>query len=553
MWPADMPHDEKLLAPAARHPFRLTKELFTPMTKKLLLIAGSALLLTGCASTGPIPALGSTLTPDWLTANFDGQPGDESIARTNLADIVFNDRGEITGWYVKNYAGSPYIRENPDGTYDFSALQNERKILNLVNGPALRVQIDGQQADAPVQTRPPRLETDLVHNQQKATFEYTQGGVPITKTVTINTRNYLVQVKTEVGSSETHYQMTLPGLANDPNPRVRALPVVGQAATVQGAGVTTVENIRYAAMQHVPPNQNSPALIVRPADGTQANVQMTGGEKAQLTLQLSGNSSLDVYGGRNELIHLTQAGLAQLPGLFDPNIFGRLSLGIVALMNSLYRLVHDWGLVILLLTVIVRLVMWPLMQAQAKSTAKMQILQPKIQEIQDRYKDSKDPAAVQAMQMEIMELYKEHNFNPASCLSSFLPFPVLVALWSTIRNFEFDSGFLWLPDLAIPDPLWILPLLYLIVNMTQLYISTRKTPEMFRQQAVMYLFFVYLALTFPAGVSLYLILSALIGIGQQLLVNRQVAAEAAAATQTVQKAAPKSGSKRGRVIDAPKD
>lgn len=525
------------------------------MTKKLLLIAGGALLLTGCGSTGPIPPFGHTLTQDWITADFDGQQGSESISRTNLADIVFNNKGEIIGWYVKNYAGSPYIKENADGTYDFTALQNERGIINLVNGPALQIQAENLDPKAPVTAQEPQLSNNGETNEQVAVFRYEQGGVPVTKTVTIHTRNYLINVKTEVGGGTQNYQMLLPGLGNDGNPRVRALPQVGEVATVQGAGVTTVENIRYAAMQHVPPNQMSPAILVRPEGGTRVDAQMTGGSNALLTLGLSGNSSVDVYGGRNELIHLKQTGFYGMPGVFDPNWFGHISLAIVSLMELLHRLVGDWGIVILLIAVLLRLVMWPVMQAQARTTAKMQVLQPKMKEIQDRYKDAKDLESQRAMQMEMAALYKEHNFNPAGCLSSFLPLPVLIALWSTIRNFEFDSGFLWMPDLAIPDPLWILPALYLIVNMGQLWVSTRRTPEMFKQQAFMYLFFVYFALIFPAGVSIYLIISTAIGILQQFIVNKQVEVELARSGQTVQKTAPAASAKRknSRVIDAPKD
>lgn len=531
------------------------------MTKKLLLIASGALLLTGCGGTNRIPPFGHTLTQDWLSADFDGQQGEEAISRSNLADIVFNNKGEIIGWYVKTYAGSPYIKQNADGTFDFSALQNERGIINLVNGPALQIQLNGIDSKAPVKAAQPVLKDDKENNQQTAVFHYEQGGVPVTKTVTIHTRNYVLNVQTEVGNdSKQSYQMLLPGLGNEGNPRVRALPQTGEVATVQGAGVTKVENIRYAAMQRVPPNQMSPAILVRPAEGTRIDAQMTGGSNALLDLSMTGKSSVDVYGGHNELVHLTQSGFAQMPGVFDPNIFGRLSLGIVSLMDALYRLVHNWGLVILLLTLLLRLVMWPIMQAQARTTAKMQVLQPKMKEIQDRYKDAKDMESQRAMQVEMAALYKEHNFNPAGCLSSFLPLPVLIALWATIRNFEFDSGFLWMPDLAIPDPLWILPALYLVVNLGQLWVSTRRTPEMFKQQSIMYIFFVYLALIFPAGVSIYLVLSTLIGIGQQLLVNRQVEADLARAGQTVQKTVTAAGgpgrkdkSKNTKVIDAPKD
>ena len=221
-------------------------------------------------------------------------------------------------------------------------------------------------------------------------------------------------------------------------------------------------------------------------------------------------------------------------------------------MEWLYSCVGNWGLVLVRLTVLLRLIMWPLMQAQGRTTARMQVMQPKIKEIQEKYKERKDMESQRAMQQEMQQLYRDYNFNPAGCFSTFLPFPVLIALWSTIRNFEFDSGFLWLPDLAIPDPFYLLALVYLVVNIGQLYVMTRKTPEMFRQQAFIYIIFLYFALTFPAGVTLYIILSTLIGIVQQVLINRQVEREAAAIGQTVQKAAPRAGTRPVKTIEAPK-
>ncbi|WP_198296280.1 membrane protein insertase YidC [Deinococcus sp. DB0503] len=519
----------------------------------LPLTALGALLLTGCGTTGPLPTFGKAITPEWIRADFDGQPGDEYIATSNLQDVVFNARGEVIGWYVKSYAGTPFIKKRADGTYDFSALKNTKTIVNMVGDrKALAVTAEGVLDPAqPAQTAAPQLTQNLAQNRQEAVFRYTQNGATVTKTVVLHPRNFKVDVQTTVEGGPQTYTMLFPGLGKADNPSVKAVPVGGQPATVQGSGTLTVPNIQYAALQEKP-SQIAHALIVRPQAGTTANATLTGGEQGLIAVHLSGPSSLEVYGGKNELVHLYQSGYLNLPGLFQPNFFGQISLLIVKLMEGLYKLVGNWGLVIVLLTILLRLIMWPLMQAQGRTTARMQVMQPKIKEIQDKYKDKRDIESQRAMQMEMAQLYREHNFNPAGCFSTFLPFPVLIALWSTIRNFEFDSGFLWLPDLAVPDPFYILALIYLCVNIGQLYVMTRKNPDMFRQQAFIYIIFLYFALTFPAGVTIYIILSTLIGIGQQILINRQVERETASIGQTVQKAPARPGDKAVKTIEAPK-
>ena len=532
-----------------------------PTPKKLLLPISAVLgatLLSGCAQTGPLPNFGKAITPEWIVTNFDGQPGDEYIATSNLQDVIFNARGEVIGWYVKSYAGTPFIKKKADGSYDFSALQNQKGgIVNMVAGrKAFALQAgDALSPDKPAEAQPAQVKTDLTANRQDAVFRYAQNGVQVTKTITLHPRNFKVDVRTEVRNGPAQVNMLFPGLGKADNPRVQAVPVGGQPASVQGSGTLSVQNIQYAALQENP-SQIAHALIVRPQQGTKVDVQLTGGPQGLVTATLPATSSLEVYGGKNELIHLYQSGYTELPGLFQPNFFGQISLLIVKLMEALYKVIGNWGLVIMALTILLRLVMWPLMQAQGRTTARMQLVQPLQKEIQEKYKGKTDPESQRAMQMEMAQLMRDYQVNPAGCFSTLLPFPVLIALWSTVRNFEFDSGFLWLPDLAIPDPFYILAVLYLIVNLGQLYVMTRKTPEMFRQQALIYLIFLYFALTFPAGVTLYIILSTIIGIVQQVIINKQVERETASLGQRVEKVAPgtRPASKTTvvKTIDAPK-
>ncbi|MFK7603211.1 membrane protein insertase YidC [Deinococcus sp. SM5_A1] len=526
-------------------PSQIKQKLFLP-----LIAATGALLLTGCGQTGPLPVFGKAIISGWIKADFDGKPGDEYIATSNLQDVVFNERGEVIGWFVKSYAGTPYIKRKADGTVDLSGLKAQASLVNMVGDrKAFALTGGGLDPAKAAETTVPQLSTDLPANEQTAVFKYTQGGVSVTKTVVLHPRNFKIDLKTDVTGGPATVNMLFPGLGKNDNPSVKAVPVGGEPVTVQGSGTQKVQNIQYAALQEKP-NQLAHALIIRPQKGTTVNTTLTGGEQGLITASLPAASNLEVYGGKNELIHLYQSGYSELPGLFAPNVFGKISLVIVKIMEEIYKVVGNWGLVLLLLTVLLRLIMWPLMQAQGRTTARMQVMQPRIKEIQDKYKERKDRDSQVAMQAEMQQLYKQYNFNPAGCVSTFIPFPVLIALWSTIRNFEFDSGFLWLPDLAIPDPFYFLALLYLIVNIGQLYVMTRKNPQMFKQQAFIYLIFLYFALTFPAGVTIYIIVSTLIGIVQQVIINKQVEAETATIGQRIQKTVAAGAGGTGKVVIA---
>ena len=454
----------------------------------------------------------AAVKPGWIEADFDGNGQKDLISTSNLADVVFNPEGEIIGWYPKVVAGSKFIN-GESGNYSFDKL---KKSVNLMaSAKALDVQLPGNTAKP--QAKPFKYSADIPQNRLSATFNYTQGGVSVTKTVTLHPRQFGMDAEINVQGTP-NYTVNFGGLGRNQEPQVKAS-ARGQES-VQSVG--SVQNIQYAALSDKP-GASALTLIVRPAEGTRADASLTGGQKANLALKLSGDAKLDIYGGRNELIHLYQEGYyGQLPGVFTPNIFGQGSLLVVKLMEWLYGFLHSWGLVIVAITVLIRLAIWPLMQSQARYTARMQFMQPEIQKINEKYKDDQ-----QKKSEATMALYKEHNVNPIGCLPMFIQFPFLIVLYSTIRNFEFDSGLWWLPDLSIPDPFYILAALYVGANLLSLYVMTRKTPQMFKQQSFLYIIFAYFALTFPAGVTLYWILSTLFTALQQWLINRQMEAQAA--------------------------
>ena len=132
------------------------------------------------------------------------------------------------------------------------------------------------------------------------------------------------------------------------------------------------------------------------------------------------------------------------------------------ILNVFYQLTAtlgfpSYGLAIILMTLVIKMIMYPLTVKQVKSMKGMQILQPKMKELQTKYKDKPEK-----LQQEMIKLYKETGVNPmAGCLPLVLQMPIFIIIFYGLRDFTFNgaTSFLWLTDLAQPDPLYILPVL----------------------------------------------------------------------------------------------
>jgi YidC/Oxa1 family membrane protein insertase len=210
----------------------------------------------------------------------------------------------------------------------------------------------------------------------------------------------------------------------------------------------------------------------------------------------------------------------------------------------LWGLIHfavfgNYGIAILILTIIVRVIFWPLTHKSTESMKRMQAVQPQMKAIKDKYKDNP-----QRMQQETMALYKEHKVNPmGGCLPMFIQIPVFIALFAVLRSaieLRF-SKFLWIKDLSEPENLFagmvpvvgslnILPLLMSATMMWQQKLTSgasAATPEQQQQQKmmavmmpVMMLFFFY---SMPSGLVLYWTTSQVLMIAQLLIKKKKEA------------------------------
>ncbi|WP_296865661.1 YidC/Oxa1 family membrane protein insertase [Thermosyntropha sp.] len=191
----------------------------------------------------------------------------------------------------------------------------------------------------------------------------------------------------------------------------------------------------------------------------------------------------------------------------------------------------NYGLAIILMTIVIKLVLFPLTQKQLKSMRAMQELQPKLKYIQEKYQD--DP---QKMQAKVMELYKEHGVNPfGGCLPLLIQMPIFIAFYQSLYNFKFTvaehAAFLGIPNISQTawylithgDPVAVyLPILAGLTTYIQQRVSMINTDDP-TQKSMLYfmpLFMAWIATTLPAGLPIYWIMFNILGILQQLYVNK---------------------------------
>ncbi|QLB12366.1 protein translocase subunit yidC [Bisgaardia hudsonensis] len=191
------------------------------------------------------------------------------------------------------------------------------------------------------------------------------------------------------------------------------------------------------------------------------------------------------------------------------------------LLTFIQSIVSNWGLAIIGVTLIVKGLLYPLTKAQYTSMAKMRMLQPKMQEMRERFGDDR-----QRMSQEMMKLYKEEKVNPlGGCLPILLQMPIFIALyWTFMEAVELRHApfFGWIQDLSAQDPYYILPILmgasmFLLQKMSPTPVAD---PTQQKVMTFMPLIFMVFFLFFPAGLVLYWLVSNLITIAQQQLIYR---------------------------------
>lgn len=177
----------------------------------------------------------------------------------------------------------------------------------------------------------------------------------------------------------------------------------------------------------------------------------------------------------------------------------------------------SYGWAIILLTIIVKMALYPLTVKQVKSMKAMQELSPKMKKIQEKYKDNP-----QMMQQKIGALYKDAGVNPlAGCLPLLIQMPILMGMYYSLYNFSYPTPesayFLWMTSMSDPDPLYILPVLSALTTFLQQKMTTTDSnnPQMKMMMFIMPLFIGWISINFPSGLVLYWVTMNVVQIVQQ--------------------------------------
>lgn len=187
----------------------------------------------------------------------------------------------------------------------------------------------------------------------------------------------------------------------------------------------------------------------------------------------------------------------------------------------------SYAIAIFVIAIIIRLILMPLNINQLRSTVAMQQIQPQVQELQQRYASNPE-----LMQQKLMQLYQDYNINPlAGCLPMLIQFPIMIALYNGLRQFvplhqEFYK-FLWIPDLGETDSTYIMVVLVAASTFLQSYIITGKPTQPMQKYMLfaMPLMMGWMAASFPSFLCIYWLGVTIVGIVQQLAINKPMRAK----------------------------
>lgn len=303
-----------------------------------------------------------------------------------------------------------------------------------------------------------------------------------------------------------------------------------------------VHNIIWASVKNqffatvVTPDEPAVGIVAAPIDVGMAsgdkdlNEGLTGNLEMQLgTIAPSEERllSLEYYVGPKEFTRLDRLGKNQ-DLVMQFGFFGIISKFLLLIMTAIHKLVPNWGLTIIIVTIIIKLILWPLTAVQVRSSKRMATIQAPLKALKEKYKNNP-----QKLQMETMKLFKANKVNPAAgCLPLLVQLPIFLGLYFMLRTSSElrYASFLWINDLSVPDtigfiagfPINILPLLmaasmFFQMKMTPSPMTDNAQKKIFQLMPFIFLVFCY---NFPSGLVLYWTVQNLLTIGQQMITNR---------------------------------
>jgi YidC/Oxa1 family membrane protein insertase len=383
-----------------------------------------------------------------------------------------------------------------------------------------------------------KISLDKDRTSQTLVLTYTgPAGIAIEKKLTFHNNEYKVDIELNTKGLDG-YALALGtdfGLADKISSDAASR--VGIAALVDGKTVTEKSDSIKGELQHTgtitwfsQEDKYFTAAIISGAPGiitakkTAASKEIGDLISTELLVKDKPESrTLTLYAGPKSF-NVLQAYGKGLEQMVDYGWFGILAKPMFWLMEQFYRITKNYGIAIILLTIVVRILLFYPSLKSATAMEEMKALQPQMTALREKYK--KDP---QKLNAEMMRLYKEHKVNPmGGCLPMLLQLPFFVALYNVLSvSIELrQASFIpfWIKDLSVHDPFYILPILMGVsMIFTMKMTSTSIDPQQQKMMMYMNVAMIFLFAWLPAGLLLYITLSNVLSIVQQIYVKRLMA------------------------------
>lgn len=292
---------------------------------------------------------------------------------------------------------------------------------------------------------------------------------------------------------------------------------------VTGGWVAMLQH--YFVSAWFPRNSDQPysffSRVLGAGDNAKYNIGLNSLAPVRIDPNSSGALGIDLFAGPKE-----QDRLAKKPEGFDLTVdYGWLtpvSAPLFWVLDTIHDFVGNWGWAIILLTLLIKLIFYPLSAKSYQSMAKMKKLQPRLQTLKDRYGSDKAK-----LNQAMMEIYKKEKVNPlGGCLPIIIQIPVFIALyWVLLESVELRQApwLFWIQDLSIKDPFYILPLLMGASMLAQQMLNPAPLdPIQKKIMMAMPIVFTLLFLTFPSGLVLYWLVNNVLSIAQQWYINKNI-------------------------------
>jgi YidC/Oxa1 family membrane protein insertase len=276
---------------------------------------------------------------------------------------------------------------------------------------------------------------------------------------------------------------------------------------------------QYFLAAFIPQKSEGTELILKKVSDTAAEMQMAG-PKASLSPGTQFSQSYLLFLGPKDYDLLKDFG-HNLDKALDFGWFDIVAKPMLWALKFFYQYVGNYGLAIIILTVIIKIIFWYPSQLSMKSMKEMKKLQPEMAKLREKYKDDKEK-----MNKELMELYRRYKVNPMSgCLPMAIQIPVFFALYKVLLysiQLRHAPFYWWIHDLSAADPYYISPILMGGSMFVQQWLTpTTGDPTQAKMMLIMPIVFTFMFLSFPTGLVIYWFFSNLLSIGQQLYLNRK--------------------------------